>query len=146
MNIAAPPAKSLTPEFKRNLRKAAAHEQKKLLQARYAEAVAKAQPVDALEAAWFDLFEEAMVLGSFEAFREFGTLSDLVGKTPQHDACLHTLRDDAPATPPRAEPLGPSNIVKKFPTPPPGPAKDRSDFAGRRARATPPRRRPSAAC
>ena len=53
----APPAQALTPEFKRNLRKAAAHEQKKLLQERYAAAVAKGQPVDAVEAAWFELYE-----------------------------------------------------------------------------------------
>ena len=90
----APPAQALTPEFKRNLRKAAAHEQKKLLQERYAAAIANGQPVDAVEAAWFELYEEPMVLGSFKAFVEFGKLDELVGRTPRDDVCLHTLRDD----------------------------------------------------
>ena len=130
----APPAQALTPEFKRNLRKAAAHEQKKLLQERYAAAIANGQPVDAVEAAWFELYEEPMVLGrSFEAFVEFGKLDELVGRTPRDDVCLHTLRDDERVSTP---PLGPSNVR---PTPPPGSAKRSRDFAGRRARATPPR-------
>ena len=120
----APPAQALTPEFKRNLRKAAAHEQKKLLQERYAAAVAKGQPVDAVEAAWFELYE---------AFVECGKLDELVGRTPRDDVCLHTLRDDERVSTP---PLGPSNVR---PTPPPGSAKRSRDFAGRRARATPPR-------
>ena len=128
----APPAQALTPEFKRNLRTAAAHEQKKLLQERYAAAIANGQPVDAVEAAWFELFEEPMVLGSFEAFVEFGRLDELVGRPPRDDVCLHTLRDERVSTPP----LGPSNVR---PTPPPGSAKRSRDFAGRRTRATPPR-------
>ena len=130
---AAPPAEALTPEFKRNLRTAASHEKKKLLQGRYAAAVAKAQPVDAIEAAWFELYEEPMVLGSYEAFVDFGRLGDLVGRPPRDDVCLHTLRDDERVSTP---PLGPSNVR---PTPPPGSAKKSRDFAGRRARATPPR-------
>ena len=91
------------------------------------------RPVDAVEAAWFELFEEPMVLGSFAAFMEFGRLGELVGRTPRDDVCLHTLRDDERVSTP---PLGPSNVR---PTPPPGSAKRSRDFAGRRARATPPR-------